>query len=153
MKKSTQNHEKTTMRTDEWLTPPSIIRALGEFDLDPCSPITRPWPTAKNHYTINDNGLLLPWTGRVWMNPPYGNTMVNWLKKLANHGNGIALTFARTETVAFQEHVFPYCMVKVFYSQRDPRILVRGRAFYPGSHTVNKMLMLLQKAELKASIF
>ena len=27
---------------DEWLTPLEIIRALGEFDLDPCSPVRRP---------------------------------------------------------------------------------------------------------------
>lgn len=63
-KKATKHHESSVMRTDEWLTPPSIIRSLGEFDLDPCSPINRPWDTAKQHYTVNDNGLLLPWFGR-----------------------------------------------------------------------------------------
>ena len=26
----------------EWLTPPEVIAALGEFDLDPCAPINRP---------------------------------------------------------------------------------------------------------------
>jgi hypothetical protein len=43
---------KTETGKDEWLTPPEIIKSLGEFDLDPCSPINRPWDTAKNHYTI-----------------------------------------------------------------------------------------------------
>lgn len=28
---------------DEWLTPPGIIKSLGEFDLDPCAPVKRPW--------------------------------------------------------------------------------------------------------------
>lgn len=30
---------------DEWLTPPAIIKALGEFDLDPCAPVgwQTPW--------------------------------------------------------------------------------------------------------------
>ena len=37
---------------DEWLTPPEIIQALGHFDLDPCSPIDRPWPTAKVRQTV-----------------------------------------------------------------------------------------------------
>jgi hypothetical protein len=37
--------------TDDWLTPPDIIAALGPFDLDPCSPETRPWDTAAKHYT------------------------------------------------------------------------------------------------------
>lgn len=47
-------------KTDEWLTPPEIIRKLGPFDLDPCSPVKRPWETAKNHYTEENNGLSLP---------------------------------------------------------------------------------------------
>ena len=62
----------TSTGKDEWLTPPEIVKSLGEFDLDPCSPIERPWDTAKNHFTINDNGLIQNWFGRVWCNPPYG---------------------------------------------------------------------------------
>ena len=27
-------HQRTRGRTDEWLTPPAIVRALGPFDLD-----------------------------------------------------------------------------------------------------------------------
>jgi len=127
-KKATKHHESSVMRTDEWLTPPSIIRSLGEFDLDPCSPINRPWNTAKEHYTVNDNGLLLPWNGRVWMNPPYGSEMIKWLKKIAQHANGIALTFARTETVAFQQHVFPFCMSMLFIKGRITFYTVKGIA-------------------------
>jgi hypothetical protein len=122
-------HEKTTMRTDEWLTPPSIIRALGTFDLDPCTPINRPWDTAKIHFNINDNGLILPWDNyRVWMNPPYGSTMIKWLQKLANHDNGIALTFARTDTQAFQKFVFPSAMSMLFIAGRLKFYTVRGIA-------------------------
>lgn len=127
MKKATKHHESAVMRTDEWLTPPSIIRALGEFDLDPCCPINRPWDTAKQHYTVTDNGLLLPWTGRVWMNPPYGDVMVKWLIKLAGHDNGIALTFARTETKAFQEYVFPFAMSMLFIKGRITFYTISGR--------------------------
>ena len=86
---------------EEWLTPPEIIKALGEFDLDPCAPVNRPWETAKLHYTINDNGLIKYWQGRVWCNPPYGNKTEQWIRKMAYHGNGIALIFARTETKIF----------------------------------------------------
>ena len=88
-------------RTDEWLTPPEILKAIGEFDLDPCSPINRPWNTAKKHYTVEDNGLIQEWIGRVFLNPPYGPETGKWLQKLAEHGNGIALIFARTETDMF----------------------------------------------------
>jgi len=38
----TQNFNTNTENKDEWLTPPYIIKALGEFDLDPCAPINRP---------------------------------------------------------------------------------------------------------------
>lgn len=114
------------MRTDEWLTPPSIIRALGEFDLDPCSPINRPWNTANEHYTITDNGLVLPWNGRVWLNPPYGDVMQKWIKKLANHDNGIALIFARTDTGVFHEWVFPFATSILFMKGRLSFYTVRG---------------------------
>lgn len=69
----------TKQGKDEWLTPPSILKALGDFDLDPCSPINRPWDTAKKHYTIEDNGLNKKWEGRVWCNPPYGDEAEDWI--------------------------------------------------------------------------
>ena len=34
----TKNFNSNTDNNDEWLTPPYIIKELGEFDLDPCSP-------------------------------------------------------------------------------------------------------------------
>lgn len=55
-----------------WLTPPEIIRALGEFDLDPCCPPAMPWSTAKKMVCRPDDGLAVTWEGRVWLNPPYG---------------------------------------------------------------------------------
>ena len=88
--------------TDVWLTPPSMIQALGDFDLDPCCPNNLPWETANNYYSLDNgqDGLALPWVGRIWLNPPYSN-WVPFMKKLKEHGNGIALIFARTETKGF----------------------------------------------------
>lgn len=106
MKKGFGYAQTQVMGKDEWLTPPAIINSLGEFDLDPCSPIDRPWPTAKNHFTIEDNGLLKEWSGRVWLNPPYGKYVWAWLEKLAQHESGIALIFARTGVPSFQRLVF-----------------------------------------------
>ncbi len=63
-------HQSARMGSDDWITPQNILAALGPFDLDPCASITQPWPTAKRQYTISDNGLMLPWDGRVWLNPP-----------------------------------------------------------------------------------
>lgn len=92
--------------SDVWLTPPDLLAALGRFDLDPCAaPEPRPWPTASVHYTAVEDGLRLPWTGRVWLNPPY-STAERWLARLADHGHGTALIFARTETKAFRRQVW-----------------------------------------------
>lgn len=106
------------MIKDEWLTPPDIITALGPFDLDPCAPITRPWPTAARHFTLADDGLSQPWHGRVWLNPPYGPHTGTWMERLAEHGNGIALIFARTETECWHRHI---------WGRADQILFLRGR--------------------------
>lgn len=90
-----------------WLTPPHIIDALGPFDLDPCAaPEPRPWPTAAHHITLPEDGLAAAWDGFVWCNPPFGPDAEAWLAKLADHGDGIALVPARTETRWFVETVW-----------------------------------------------
>lgn len=91
---------------------------MGPFDLDPCSPINRPWDTAKKHYTIEDDGLSKEWEGRVWLNPPYGRETFKWIDKLALHGNGIALIFARTETIGFHEHIWTWADAIFFFKGR-----------------------------------
>ncbi len=115
------SHQSALMGKDEWLTPPEIINALGVFDLDPCSPISRPWATAGTHYTINDDGLNKEWLGRVWLNPPYGSQTHLWLNKLERYGNGIALIFARTETTMFFNHV---------WNKADAVLFLRGRLYF-----------------------
>lgn len=109
-------------RTDEWLTPPWILDALGgagSFDLDPCAPLEQPWPTARRTYTLLDNGLLLPWDGRVWLNPPYHRrTIGRWLGRMAAHGRGTALIFARTDTDAFHRFVWQACTALLFLAGR-----------------------------------
>lgn len=111
-------HQSAAMLKDEWLTPPEIINALGPFDLDPSAPVTRPWETARKHYTMLDNGLAKPWTGRVWCNPPYGKETGVWLDRLADHGNGIALVFARTETSMFFRTVWERAAAVLFIEGR-----------------------------------
>jgi hypothetical protein len=114
MKKGMGSHQSSIMKNDEWLTPPEIISSLGEFDLDPCAPIVRPWETAKKHFTKNDDGLQQTWEGRVWLNPPYGRESVAWLDRLSEHGNGIALIFARTETNMFIDCVWEKASAVLF---------------------------------------
>lgn len=117
-RKGIGSHQSAKMIKDEWLTPPYILKSLGEFDLDPCAPIIAPWQIAKKHFTINDNGLMQKWEGRVWCNPPYGLEAAIWLNRLANHGNGIALIFARTETRMFFDHVWEKADALLFIAGR-----------------------------------
>lgn len=111
-------HQSAAMLKDEWLTPPEILAALGSFDLDPCSPIQRPWDTAQTHFTKLDDGLKKPWHGRVWLNPPYGLEVADWLRRLIAHGDGIALIFARTETAMFFECVWRAANAVFFFEGR-----------------------------------
>lgn len=111
-------HQSAQMLKDEWLTPPEIIKALGVFNLDPCSPVNRPWDTEEQHFSVADNGLSRPWHGRVWLNPPYGRETGIWLNRLVAHGNGVALIFARTETQMFFDHVWNYADAVFFFEGR-----------------------------------
>ncbi|MGM3410621.1 phage N-6-adenine-methyltransferase [Ralstonia holmesii] len=111
-------HQSAHMKSDEWLTPPEILARLGSFDLDPCSPISRPWATAREHLTIHDDGLTRAWCGRVWCNPPFGREAVKWLRRMADHGDGIALVPARTETRMFFECVWGVADAVLFLSGR-----------------------------------
>lgn len=97
-------HEKPNEgETNDWITPPAIVRRLGHFDLDPCACITSPWKLAENNFYLPDkNGLMEPWHGRVWCNPPYGPNIFDWANRMALHRNGIMLIFSRTETDAWK---------------------------------------------------
>lgn len=90
-------------KTNTWLTPLNIIRQLGDFDLDPCG--FSEHKTANKIIILPEDGLLFNWFGRVWLNPPYGNEQSVWMNKMLDHGNGIALLFARLETKWIQPYI------------------------------------------------
>jgi len=98
--------------SSEHFTPPEIVQlvveCLGAIDLDPCSNTAKTIP-AKTHYTLQENGLEQPWHGRVYMNPPYGDGIEQWVAKLcAEHARdggvteAIALVPARPDTQWFK---------------------------------------------------
>lgn len=123
-RKGIGGHQSAAAGTVTWLTPPEIIAELGgpdSFDLDPCGgPFRGPFRTARRMlpFAFYD-GLAVPWAGRVWLNPPYTTGEIgDWLGRLADHGQGTALIFARTETEAFQRQVFERASGLLFLAGR-----------------------------------
>lgn len=107
-----------SQRNDRWLTPPEVVRALGEFDLDPCGAPGH--ELARRTYLLEhgEDGLRDPWTGRVWLNPPYGRTMRQWVERLVEHGTGTALIPVAAGTKLWQEVVFQEATAIHFYRHR-----------------------------------
>lgn len=101
----TQRNE--TKSSDEYYTPKDLMDKLGTFDTDPCSPIERPFDTARIHYTKEDDGLTKDWEGVVWLNPPYSKPLLDgFVRKLADHNNGMALLVNRTDNLLFYNIIF-----------------------------------------------
>ena len=99
-------------KTYEWATPDDffagVVAEFGSFDLDPCA-------TAKNakadrFFTLKQDGLAQLWTGRIWMNPPYGRTIGQWIRKAYESAQAgslvVALLPARTDTAWFHEYIY-----------------------------------------------
>lgn len=120
------NYYGTIGATDEWFTPKYIFDALGvEFDMDVSSPLGGPRHTPlstaldKNFLTIEDDGLVHPWSKFIWMNPPFGgrNGLVPWMDRFFEYGNGVALAPDRTSAPWWQDAA----------ARSDAMLLMRGK--------------------------
>ena len=110
-------HENPIGASDDWYTPPEIFTALGLiFDLDPCSPGPGHWVPARKIYTKADDGLVQPWFGTVFVNPPFAGRCGHlvWLRKFLGHCNGVAICRAYTSSWWFHEVVLPRAEVLCF---------------------------------------
>ena len=111
-------HHSPAAKSVVWLSPRYILDALGPFDLDPCAAEQNPTRCAPRYFTESVDGLSQEWSGRVWLNPPYGKQTGFWLNRLAAHGNGVALIFARTETDMFFHQVWAKADAVHFFHRR-----------------------------------
>lgn len=111
--------ERSSNSTDEWYTPKEIIDALGEFDLDPCAPCTLFGLLQKSCTTSRTMVLYKIGGGRIWLNPPYSKPLMwQFVEKLAEHGNGIALLFNRCDSNKFQDIIFKKATGMMFLRNR-----------------------------------
>lgn len=66
----------------DWPTPGYLFDALHtefDFTLDPCA--TAENAKCDNYFDIDTDGLSKNWFGRVFMNPPYGRSISQWVEK------------------------------------------------------------------------
>ena len=99
----------------EWYTPERYIEAaravMGGIDLDPASHVAAQHTVQADHYfAAADDGLKLDWYGRVWLNPPYAQPLMqNFVRKLVrevaggNVSQATMLTHNYTDTAWFHE--------------------------------------------------
>jgi len=99
-----------TSNSDEWETPQELFDELNKefhFNLDPCA--TEKNAKCSKYFTKKDDGLHKKWDGRVFMNPPYGRKISQWVEKAYkewwNHRVTIVcLLPARTDTKWFHDY-------------------------------------------------
>lgn len=114
---------------DDWETPIWFVRLLeqefGLIDLDPCaSPENAKAPV---FFTEKEDGLVQPWFGNVFVNPPYSQ-MAQWAEKscqeaLLGHTEKIFfLCAARTDTRAWWD-----------YCRRGDVRFIKGRLRFVGA--------------------
>ena len=99
-----------TSNSDDWATPQYLVdwskgrffRSYRMFDLDVCASDSN--HKASKYYTVDDDGLKQAWHGNVWLNPPYGRVIGQWIDKAVNEvarGEVASITLcvpARVET-------------------------------------------------------
>jgi ParB family chromosome partitioning protein len=107
-------HVANNSGNNEWYTPAQYIeaarRCMGTIDTDPASSeFANRTVKAGTYYDAESNGLEQPWSGNVWLNPPYAQPLIqHFAEALADRyvigqiDEGILLTNNATETRWFQ---------------------------------------------------
>lgn len=116
-------------KTDLWETPQDFFDELDKefhFDLDVCALPEN--AKCEKYYTPELDGLIQPWKGTVWCNPPYGREISNWVRK-ANYEKEVGTTVvmllpARTDTKWFHDYIYNRKNVEIRF--------IKGRLKFSG---------------------
>ena len=114
--------------TDQWATPKDFFdkcdKEYGPFTLDVCA--DKDNAKCQRFFSKAQNGLSQNWTGKCWMNPPYGREIGRWMQKAYESSvNGaivVCLVPARTDTRWWHE-----------YAMKGKVTFIRGRLKFGGS--------------------
>jgi phage N-6-adenine-methyltransferase len=116
-----------TSDVEAWATPQPLFDLLDaefHFDLDPCA--TAESAKCERFYTAADDGLIRPWEGSVFMNPPYGRAIGRWVEKAYREAKDgatvVALIPARTDTAYWHDFVMNASEIR----------FIRGRLHFGG---------------------
>lgn len=114
---------------DTWATPQDLFDALDaefQFTLDPCASPTN--AKCNRFFSREDDGLAQPWDGAVFMNPPYGRGIGDWVRKAYEESRRgatvVCLIPARTDTAYWHDYVM----------RSDEVRFIRGRLHFGGDH-------------------
>ena len=91
-------------QSSEWSTPQWLFAALNaefHFTLDPCASVSN--AKCSRFYTRKEDGLVQDWKDHtVFMNPPYGRAILQWMRKAYESAKKgamvVCLVPARTDT-------------------------------------------------------
>jgi site-specific DNA-methyltransferase (adenine-specific) len=121
---------------DTWRTPQWLCNEVSQFYrgnfLDPAAPVDNATYTgASRFYTHEQNGLVYPWSGNVYLNPGYGKYIQKWTDKFieeyasGNMEQGLLLVPARTDTRWWRHLILQRPLLLFFY----------GRLVFEGAET------------------
>jgi len=147
MREAVRAHVANNSGNNEWYTPSLYVeaarKAMGGIDLDPASSeIANRTVKAKIIFTAEDDGRMQTWRGRVWMNPPYAQPLMNDFAEAVSSKyesgeikQACILVNNATETQWFQRMLsvagavcFPKSRIKFLDPQGKPGAPLQGQA-------------------------
>lgn len=126
MKPKTVKSESSDHPTPDWVF--ILLDRIFAFTLDVAA--SRSNNKCKHFFTESDDALAQQWSGRCWMNPPYGKGIERWVEKASREvesGNAyvvVGLLPARTSASWYHDYVMPKAVV----------IPVKGRLKFLGNN-------------------